>query len=214
MKEVAAPGATRLEEVVLASSNAGKLVEFRAILEAFRAGGAPQLRLRALAEFPPVEFPEEGDDYLANAVAKARAAATKLGVAAVADDSGLEVDGLDGAPGPRSARYGGPGLSDRARTAHLLIQMTGLWGDARRASFVCTAALAWPDGKILTARGECRGEILEGPRGGGGFGYDPVFQPDGYDHAMAELPDGVKNRISHRARALKALWEKLSAAVS
>ena len=206
MSAVASPGAPRVEEIVLASSNAGKLAEFRAILETLSAGREPFLRLRALPEFPPVDFPEEGDDYLANAVAKARVAATQLGLAAVADDSGLEVEGLDGAPGPRSARYGGPGLSDRARAAHLLSCMSGLRGPARRASFVCTAARVWPDGRTLTARGECPGVILEGPRGDGGFGYDPVFQPDGYDLAMAELPEEVKNRISHRAQALSVLW--------
>ena len=210
MSDGAAPDLSGLEEVVLASSNAGKLVEFRAILKTFPAasprGKMPPLRLRALGEFPPVEFPDEGGDYLANAVAKAQAAATQLGLAAIADDSGLEVEGLDGAPGAYSARYGGPGLSDRARAAHLLAQMNGLRGIARRARFVCTSALAWPNGETLTAHGECRGVILGGPRGDGGFGYDPVFQPDGYDLAMAELPEQLKNRISHRARALTALF--------
>lgn len=206
MSDVGAPGLSGLEEVVIATSNAGKLTEFRAILEKFPAAGALPLRLHALGEFPPIEFPDEGGDYLANAVAKAQAAATQLGLAALADDSGLEVEGLDGAPGAYSARYGGPGLSDRSRAAHLLAQLTGFRGVARRATFVCTAALVWPDGATLTAHGECRGVILEGPRGDGGFGYDPVFQPDGYDRAMAELPDELKNRISHRALALAALF--------
>ena len=199
----------RLAELVLASSNAGKLVEFRAILEALPAAGAPRLRLRRLGEFPGIEFPAEGDDYLANAIAKARAAATQLGLAALADDSGLEVASLDGAPGPHSARYGGPGLSDRARAAHLLAGLAAFRGAARRATFVCTAALAWPDGKILTARGACRGVILEEPLGDGGFGYDPVFKPEGCDRSMAELPEDVKNRISHRARALASLFGKI-----
>jgi len=209
-------GLAGLAEVVLASSNAGKLVEFRAILETLPAGGAATLRLRSLGEFSPLEFPEEGDDYLANAIAKARAASTKLGLAALADDSGLEVEGLKGEPGPRSARYGGPGLSDRARTAHLLENLAHRLEDpvgqrdaARRARFVCVAALAWPDGRTITARGECPGVILEAPRGSGGFGYDPVFRPEGYDLAMAELPEDVKNRISHRAKALAALWGEM-----
>jgi len=194
------------EELVLASSNAGKLAELRVILESLAGAGAQSLRVRSLAEFPPVELPEEGDDYLANAIAKARAAATTFGLTALADDSGLEVAGLDRAPGPHSARFGGPGLSDRERADLLLVRMTGLRGDARRASFVCNAALAWPDGGIRSARGECRGVILEKPSGSGGFGYDPVFQPDGYGVSMAELPAELKNRISHRARALRALW--------
>jgi XTP/dITP diphosphohydrolase len=187
-------------EVVAATSNPGKLREIRAILAVAHVG------VRALAEFPPVVFPQEGDDYAANAVAKARAVAEALGRSALADDSGLEVEGLGGAPGPRSARYGGPGLDDAGRVARLLEDLAGLRGDARRARFVCVAALAEPGGAVRTARGECRGRILRAPRGRGGFGYDPVFEVGDSGCAMAELPELEKNLLSHRARALGALF--------
>ena len=162
--------------------------------------------LDAVAE---VHFPEEGDDYEENARVKAQAVASSSGRPAVADDSGLEVEGLAGAPGPRSARYGGPALDDAGRTAHLLEQMQSLAGDARRARFVCVAALATPEGDVVTARGECAGRILEQPVGQGGFGYDPVFEVEGDTRAMAELSAAEKNRISHRARALQATVDLL-----
>jgi XTP/dITP diphosphohydrolase len=191
-------------EVVVATSNPGKLREIRAIL-----GDLP-LSIRGLDAFPRVEFPEEGDDYEANAAVKARVVARATGRAALADDSGLEVDGLDGAPGPRSARFGGPGLDDRKRAAALLDAMLDCTGDSRSARFVCVAALATRDGEVVTARGECPGRILEAPRGSGGFGYDPIFEvvPG---TAMAELPPERKNEISHRARALQALRGALEA---
>jgi len=192
-----------LREVVVASSNPGKLREIRAIL------GELPLAIVGLDAVPEVCFPEEGDDYEANARAKARAVAFRVGRPALADDSGLEVEGLAGAPGPRSARYGGPGLDDRGRAAHLLEQMQNLTGDARRARFVCVAALATPEGDVVTARGECAGRIREQPAGRGGFGYDPVFEVEGHTRAMAELSPAEKNRISHRARAFRALRETL-----
>ncbi len=191
-------------EVIVATSNLGKLREIRAIL-----GDLP-LAFRGLDAFPRVEFPEEGDDYEANAAAKAKAVARATGRAALADDSGLEVDGLDGAPGPRSARFGGPGLDDGKRTAALLDAMAGCTGERRNARFVCVAALATRDGEVVTARGECPGRILEAPRGGGGFGYDPIFEV-APGTAMAELPPARKNEISHRARALRALRGALEA---
>ncbi len=189
----------RYREVVLASSNAGKLLEIRAIL-----GDLP-VSLRALDAFPEVQMPEEGDDYEQNAVAKALAVARGSGRVAVADDSGLEVEGLGGRPGPRSARYGGPGLDDRGRLERLLEEMSALEGAARRARFVCVAALATPEGEVETARGECRGTIVRAPRGATGFGYDPVFLTEEGERTMAELPPARKNQISHRARAFRTL---------
>lgn len=183
--------------IVVATGNPGKVEEIRAIL-----GG---LRLAGLRELGPVTFPDEGGDYRENALAKARAAALQLGEWALADDSGLEVEGLAGAPGPYSARYGGPGLDDAGRAKHLLAELGRRQGASRRARFVCWAALASPDGRAWTAFGDCAGVILDAPRGDGGFGYDPVFQPVGYAVAMAELPAATKNEISHRARALRAL---------
>jgi XTP/dITP diphosphohydrolase len=191
-------------DIAVATGNPGKLHEIRAILADL------PVRLRGLSELPPVEFPEEGDDYRANAVAKARAAAGATGLAALADDSGLEVEGLLGAPGPRSARFGGDDLDDAGRVAHLLAAAAGLDGPARRARFVCAAALALPDGRVAVALGECRGSLRREPSGAGGFGYDPVFEPDGAGRTMAELPFDEKNRCSHRARAFRALRAEIA----
>jgi XTP/dITP diphosphohydrolase len=188
-------------EAVVATSNPGKLREIQAILSDLPAV------LRPLGDFAPVTFPEEGDDYEENAAVKARTVASALGLPALADDSGLEVVGLEGRPGPRSARYGGPGLDDTGRVRVLLAEMAPLTGDQRAARFVCVAALAIPDGRVWTAHGEVAGRILAAPRGDGGFGYDPVFQlTDGADgQVMAEIEASKKNRISHRARAFRQL---------
>jgi XTP/dITP diphosphohydrolase len=196
-----------LDEIVAATSNAGKLREIRAIL----AGLPVPIQVRGLDEFAPLALPEEGDDYASNAAAKARTAAIALGRFALADDSGLEVEGLGGAPGPQSARYGGAGLGDAQRTAKLLEALAGMHGDARRARFVCVAALALPDGTEIAARGECEGRILTAPRGGGGFGYDPIFEVGEGGRSLAELPAATKNRVSHRALAFAALREPLRA---
>jgi XTP/dITP diphosphohydrolase len=185
-------------EVVIATGNAGKLREFREILADL------PLRLRGLDEFPPVDFPEEGAEYEPNAIAKAETAARATGLPALADDSGLEVAALDGAPGPLSARFGGLGLKDHERAAHLLDRLRDVPADDRAARFVCIAALAHPGDRSVTARGECPGKILTAPQGDGGFGYDPVFEVEP-GVAMAELPAERKNAISHRARALAAL---------
>ena len=192
-------------EVVLATANAHKLLEVRAIL-----GDLP-IALRSLDAFPEVVLPDEGDEYEANAVAKARAAADSAGRLALADDSGLEVEGLGGAPGPRSARFGGGRLAPGERNAKLLEALRGMPAEARRARFVCVAALATHDGVVVVARGECLGRILEQPRGRGGFDYDPVFEVDGRGKSMAELSPEDKNALSHRGRAFGALREALRA---
>ncbi|MCH2173618.1 RdgB/HAM1 family non-canonical purine NTP pyrophosphatase [Myxococcota bacterium] len=192
-------------QVVLATSNAGKVKEFQAILS------GRGFDLRGLGEFPELSFPEEGDDYEANAIGKARAAALHVGMPALADDSGLEVDALDGIPGVYSARFGGEGLDDRGRTELLLERMSHLEGEDRRARFVCWVAYVVPGGGVLVSRGECPGRILTEPRGARGFGYDPIFGVEGTDLAMAELSAQEKNRISHRARALDALCERIAA---
>jgi XTP/dITP diphosphohydrolase len=192
--------------LVVASGNPAKLAELRALLAEL------PLHVTGLAGLPPVAFPEEGDDYEANAAAKARAAAAALGCAALADDSGLEVAGLGGAPGPRSARYGGAGLDDAARVALLLRELAARPDADRRARFVCVAALALPDGTLRVARGVCGGRIAPAPRGGGGFGYDPIFVPDegpGGGATLAELAPAAKHRLSHRGRAVRALLPAL-----
>ena len=185
--------------VVIATSNHGKVEEILAILEDlaidFRATGS-------------LEFPDEGDDYAINALAKARAASRQLGAVAIADDSGLEVDALQGAPGPRSARFGGPELDDAGRLGKLLALLQG--EPVRAARFVCIAALVTPEGVECTARGECHGRILAAPRGTSGFGYDPIFEVDGRGRSMAELEPEEKNRISHRAHAFRALSGRLA----
>ena len=185
--------------LIVATGNAGKLREFIEILD------LEEGVLGTLADVPAVVLPEEGAEYLPNAIAKARAVADQAGLPAIADDSGLEVDALGGAPGPLSARYGGPGLDDAGRVAHLLAAIAEQGAAPRGARFVCIAALALPGGETPTATGICEGEILDAPTGGGGFGYDPVFRPEGHDVSMAELPGDEKNRISHRGRALAEL---------
>lgn len=185
--------------VVLATRNPGKLREVRALL-----AGLP-VEWVGLSAIGAVALPEEGDEYAANAAAKARAAARASGLLALGDDSGLEVEALGGAPGPRSARFGGPGLDDAGRIRALLAALAGVPPERRAARFVCVAALAAPDGSIVTARGECPGWIAEAPRGAAGFGYDPIFTPAPDGLTLAELPDEEKDRISHRGHAFRAL---------
>ncbi|MDE0885283.1 MAG: RdgB/HAM1 family non-canonical purine NTP pyrophosphatase [Myxococcota bacterium] len=191
--------------VFAATSNPGKLEEFRSLLAEL------SIEVLSLAGRPPVTFPEEGTEYEANAIAKARAVAEELGEWALADDSGLEVDALGGAPGPLSARYGGPGLDDSGRVARLLAALEEFPQALERgARFVCVVALVGPGGEQTIARGECSGQILNGVRGDEGFGYDPVFQPQGFDGSMAELGPEVKDQISHRARAFAQLEAALA----
>ena len=199
------PGAAVGGEIVFATHNPGKLREVRALLAALR------VRVLGLEELDPLALPEEGDDYAANAVAKARAAASASGRPALGDDSGLEVAALDGAPGVRSARYG---PSDVARNERLLEALAGVQGAHRGARFVCVAALATPGGELATARGECAGRILAAPRGTGGFGYDPVFEPiEARGRSLAELPAEEKELLSHRGRAFRALLPAIEASL-
>lgn len=189
------------QRIVVATQNAGKRREVGEIL------GPRGFTLCDLTDLPRVDFPEEGTDYHANAIGKARAVTEQLGEVALADDSGIEVEGLGGAPGPLSARFGGAGLDAAGRVAHLLSELSTLPGASRLARFVCHVALVTPEGKVRTSFGECRGRIVEGPRGASGFGYDPIFQPDGFEQTMAELGADEKNALSHRARALRALFD-------
>ena len=194
--------------IFAATGNPGKLREFRTLL------GDLALEVSSLEGQPRVDFPEEGTDYAVNAIEKARAVAEQLGQWALADDSGLEVSALNGAPGPLSARFGGPDLDDAGRVARLLEALDEVPASDRSACFVCVAALVGPSGERTVARGECSGRILAGVRGAGGFGYDPIFQPDGYEESMAELAGAVKDRISHRGRAFAALRSTLVEALS
>ena len=153
--------------------------------------------------WPDVDEPH--DTYLHNALEKARTVAEVLGVPAIADDSGIEVDALDGGPGPRSARFAGEGASDTDNLAKLIRLVADMEPDARTARYRCVAAIAWSDGRTMHAEGTCEGTLITQPRGDRGFGYDPVFVPQGERRTMAELGDEEKDRISHRGRAFRAL---------
>jgi XTP/dITP diphosphohydrolase len=159
--------------------------------------------------WPDVEEPH--DTYLDNALEKARAVSAFLGMSALADDSGIEVDALGGAPGPRSARYAGEDATDEQNLKALNRAIAGVPGDGRTARYRCVAAIAWPDGREVHAEGTCEGTLVAKPRGTGGFGYDPIFEPAGWDETMAELTPEQKHRISHRGRAFRALRELLAA---
>ncbi|HEV8089001.1 MAG TPA: RdgB/HAM1 family non-canonical purine NTP pyrophosphatase [Actinomycetota bacterium] len=158
--------------------------------------------------FPDVE--ETGATYLDNARLKAEAVAAAIGLPALADDSGIEVDALGGAPGARSARYAGEHASDEENLRALIQAIRGIPASGRSARYRCVAALAWPDGRFQHVDGTCEGTLRTSPAGTGGFGYDPIFVPIGWEVTMAELTDEEKDRISHRGRAFRALLELLT----
>ena len=188
--------------LVLATANPGKMRELHALVGAWGA-----IEVRSLAEFPDVRLPEEtGLTYAENAQLKARAAAAATNLPALADDSGLEVDALAGAPGVRSARYA---PSDAERIARLLAALERI--EDRRARFRCVVVLAWPDGRTESAEGVCAGRIAERPDGAAGFGFDPIFVSDELGHTFAAATAGEKGRVSHRARAVRALGARLAA---
>lgn len=191
--------------IVLATGNRGKLAEFEAMLKPLRFEFAPQSAFG-------IEPPEEtGTTFAANALLKARHAAQLSGLPAMADDSGLEVDALDGAPGVWSARYAGPGASDAENCAKLLRALHGVPPAARRARFRCVIAFVQSaaDPAPVFGAGVWEGRILEAPRGTGGFGYDPIFEDASTGRAVAELESAEKNSRSHRSQALHALLSAL-----
>lgn len=187
---------------ILASNNMGKHREFKEILEPYGFALVPQ----AVAGVN-FEVNETGDTFEENAWLKASTVAQYTNFPAIADDSGLCVEALDGAPGIYSARFGEPGWDDRQRYEYLLQKLKS--EENRRAKFVCCICCAFPNGTVLRARGECHGRILCAPQGEQGFGYDPVFAPDGYEQSFAELGSDIKNQISHRARALAEFKKEL-----
>jgi len=160
------------------------------------------------APWPDVE--ETGDTYLDNALLKARAVADALGVPALADDSGIEVDALGGRPGPRSARFSGSDATDERNLQALMQAVAGIPKGGRSARYRCVSVIAWPEGEALHAEGVCEGALVGKRRGQRGFGYDPIFVPAGWEEAMAELSDEQKDRISHRGRAFRALYGLLT----
>ena len=197
---------TAFNELVLASHNAGKLKELQAML-----GDA--VRLRSIGEFSSVEPEETGLSFVENAILKARNAARLSGLPALADDSGLAVDHLGGAPGIYSARYAG-GAGDAANNAKLLAALKDVPDAERGAQFVCALALVRhaDDPLPILCEGLWRGRILHAPRGEQGFGYDPLFWVEECQRSAAELPVAEKNRLSHRARAMALLKQRLGLA--
>ncbi len=186
--------------LIVATANAGKLRELRQMLEPL---GFEVLGLADLADRP--ELREEGDSFLDNARSKAWPLVQSLGEPVLADDSGLVVDALGGAPGVRSARYAGPRATDADNNRKLLMELEGVPAKRRTAAFVCALVLAVPGLGEVAAEGRVEGRILERPRGGGGFGYDPLFLVEGLGRTAAELDPKTKNRVSHRGRAFRLL---------
>lgn len=198
----------RPKRLVVATGNPGKLREFRRLLAAL------PFQIVGQAELGATAAEETGKSFLENALIKAHHAAEATGEAAIADDSGLEVDALGGAPGIFSARYAGAGASDAANIDRLLRELAGVPGDERTARYRCVLAFvpAPPDSRPLIAEGVWEGRILEAPRGRGGFGYDPVFWLPDCGATAAEIEVADKNRRSHRGRAMARLAAQLAAA--
>ncbi len=193
-----------MHKVIIATRNDGKIAEIKRIL---RVPALEFVTYRDLREWPKVE--ERGTSFFENALIKAKALVDEFGMAAVADDSGLEVDALGGAPGIRSARYAGDLADDRANNEKLLRELEGVDISRRTARFRCVAVYVDPEGRVIKAEGAVEGRIGFEPRGKAGFGYDPLFIPDGYDKTLAELGPDVKDKISHRAKAFGRLKDEL-----
>ena len=198
-----------MSDLLLATRNPHKLVELSRILTAAGVTGVRVLGLSDVREFP--EQPETGATFEENAVAKARDAVAATGLPAVADDSGIAVDALNGMPGVLSARWAGRARDDGANLRLLLEQLADVPDGRRGGAFVCAAALVLPDGDETIVRGEWRGMITRAPRGTNGFGYDPIFVPDGAALTSAELSPDEKDEQSHRGRALRKLLPDLRA---
>jgi XTP/dITP diphosphohydrolase len=188
--------------LVLATANAGKVRELVALVAEWG-----RVEVLSLADFPAVVLPEEsGETYLANATLKAVAACDATGLPALADDSGLEVGALGGAPGVQSARYA---PSPAARNEKLLGALTGVPPERRGARYRAVVALAFPDGRVLSAEGVCEGTIALAPSGTAGFGYDPIFVSAELGRTIGDASAADKARVSHRARAMRALGAQL-----
>ncbi|MBD9184987.1 MAG: RdgB/HAM1 family non-canonical purine NTP pyrophosphatase [Clostridiales bacterium] len=195
-------------KVVLASKNPHKLVEIRKITEKFGMELVLESELGV-----DIEVEETGTTFEENSLLKAEAVMKATGLPALADDSGICVDALGGEPGIYSARYGfDPTLDDFGRLRLLLKNMEAVPDGQRQAQFVCVISFVTPDGQVIQARGEVHGELLRAPAGAGGFGYDPIFYYPPFGKSLAEVSPEEKNSVSHRANALKVLYEKLKEA--
>ncbi len=203
------PGAA-LPRLVLASANAGKVVELNRILAAGHVG----VQLAGLEEFPGApDVAETGATFAENALLKARALAKFSGLPSVGDDSGICVDVLNGMPGVLSARWSGVHGDDPANLRLLLGQLSDVPDERRGAHFYCAAALVLPSGREHVSEGKLRGRLIREPRGSNGFGYDPIFVPDGDERTTAEMAPAEKDAISHRGRAFRALAPVIAALV-
>lgn len=192
-----------MKKIIIASSNQGKIKEIKQIVS------LPQVKLLTYEDFdrwPKVVEAEES--YKDNAMVKAKALVEMFNLPALADDSGLEVDTLGGAPGPHSARYAGPQCSSKDNNKKLLEKLLNCSESERAARFRCVAIYLGPTGKMLVSEGVCEGHIAFGAAGAHGFGYDPLFVPLGYNQTMAELSPELKNKLSHRGKAFREM-EKL-----
>lgn len=192
-------------KIVAATGNKHKIEEIESITKKF----GMNVITKAEAGVGGLEVEETGTTFEENSLIKAEAIMKATGMPAIADDSGLEADALDGAPGVYSARFSGEGATDESNNAKLLKLMENVPDDKRSARFVSVVTLCFPDGTVVAARGECPGTLRRSPRGDGGFGYDPLFVPVGYDKTYAEISAEEKNIISHRAKALGILRMKL-----
>jgi XTP/dITP diphosphohydrolase len=190
-------------EILIATSNDGKFNEFRELL-----GDLP-ITLKYLKDFPSIEEIEEtGETYFENALIKAKVASKATGMMVLADDSGLEVEILGNRPGVFSARYGGGSISSAEKNQKLLNEIADIGGKNRKAKFICILVLTNAEGEILTtAEGICEGTISDKPNGLNGFGYDPIFIPDGYSETFAKLSNEFKQKISHRSTAIGKIIE-------
>ncbi|MBI5376721.1 MAG: XTP/dITP diphosphatase [Candidatus Schekmanbacteria bacterium] len=193
----------KINKLLIATKNEGKLREIKALLKDL------SIEVLSLKDMPDFALPEEGNDYFKNACHKAEAVSSAFNLPAIADDSGLEVDFLDGCPGPLSARFGGEEISDTDRNKLLLRQLQGIPQAKRTAKFRCMIALSIPGKKTMTIEATCEGVIAQEIRGDNGFGYDPVFYIPELDKTFAEIDKDVKNRISHRGKALREMKELL-----
>lgn len=192
------------QTIIIATKNEGKAKEFK---ELFNRYG---YQIKTLVDFPEIEdIPETGSTFAENAYQKASAISKKLNTIVLADDSGIEVDALDGKPGIYSARFAGEHGNDAANNKKLLAELEGLPAEERKANFHCSLVMLGPDRETLSVEGKVYGRILKEGRGAHGFGYDPLFYMDDIGKTMAELTSEEKNKISHRAKALVKLEKQI-----
>lgn len=193
-------------EILIATNNLGKVKEIKDILY------SPEIKILTMKDFPPLpKIEEDGKTYQENAYKKARKISEYTGKICLADDSGLEIDYLKGEPGIYSSRWGN---SDEERINKVLKLLENVPIDKRNAKFVCAVVLFFPNGKLFMVKEECKGSIIFSPKGENGFGYDPIFLVPEYDKTFAELGDKIKNKISHRGKAMRKMIKIIKEIVS